>query len=269
MPRHARRRLTRIQKISAAVVAAAAGAASLAFSVVPSDSHTRPHSVAAVTVPVQAAAWDAASTGAQLQQDSVFRQFATADRHAKDEERARQRAAAQQAAEQARQQAAARQAQQAQQAEQARQAAERRAADARQQAEQAASRAAVRQPVVVAAPAAAAPAAVTAQGSSLDGWIRQALAVMARHGIPGGYNGIYRNVMRESGGNPKAINLWDSNAAKGTPSKGLLQVIQPTFNAYHVAGTSFDIYDPVANIAAACNYAAHVYGSIDNVNSAY
>ncbi|MFD8818789.1 transglycosylase SLT domain-containing protein, partial [Streptomyces sp. NPDC059627] len=63
--------------------------------------------------------------------------------------------------------------------------------------------------------------------------------------------------------------LWDSNAAKGTPSKGLLQVIDPTFNAYHVAGTSFDIYDPVANITAACNYAAARYGSMDNVHGAY
>ncbi|MEV0495799.1 lytic transglycosylase, partial [Streptomyces atratus] len=29
------------------------------------------------------------------------------------------------------------------------------------------------------------------------------------------------------------------------------------------------IYDPVANITAAANYAAHRYGSIDNVHSAY
>ncbi|WP_153175843.1 transglycosylase SLT domain-containing protein, partial [Streptomyces sp. E2N171] len=57
-----------------------------------------------------------------------------------------------------------------------------------------------------------------------------------------------RNIMRESSGNPAAINLWDSNAAKGTPSKGLLQVIDPTFQAYHVPGTAFDPFDPVANI---------------------
>ncbi|MGW2646808.1 transglycosylase SLT domain-containing protein [Streptomyces sp. NPDC001393] len=105
--------------------------------------------------------------------------------------------------------------------------------------------------------------------NNLDGWIRQSLAIMAQKGIPGSYNGIYRNVMRESSGNPYAINLWDSNAAIGTPSKGLLQVIDPTFNAYHVAGTAFNPYDPVANITAACNYAAARYGSIDNVFSAY
>ncbi|MFJ7901017.1 transglycosylase SLT domain-containing protein [Streptomyces sp. NPDC096198] len=123
---------------------------------------------------------------------------------------------------------------------------------------------------------AAAPAATTStvstvktRGTTLDSWIRQSLEVMAQHGIPGTYNGIYRNVMRESSGNPRAINLWDSNARAGIPSKGLLQVIDPTFATYHVPGTSYDPYDPVANITAACNYAAHRYGSIDNVNSAY
>ncbi|MER6268949.1 transglycosylase SLT domain-containing protein [Streptomyces sp900105755] len=105
--------------------------------------------------------------------------------------------------------------------------------------------------------------------NNLDGWIRESLAIMHEKSIPGTYNGIYRNLMRESSGNPRAINLWDSNAAKGIPSKGLLQVIDPTFKAYHVDGTSFDIYDPVANITAACNYAAARYGSIDNVNGAY
>lgn len=104
---------------------------------------------------------------------------------------------------------------------------------------------------------------------NLDGWINHSLAIMKQDGIPGSYDGIHRNIMRESSGNPDAINLWDSNAAAGTPSIGLLQVIQPTFDAYHVAGTSTDIYDPVANITAACNYAFHVYGSIDNVNGPY
>ncbi|WP_328885271.1 transglycosylase SLT domain-containing protein [Streptomyces sp. NBC_00316] len=105
--------------------------------------------------------------------------------------------------------------------------------------------------------------------NNLDGWIKESLAVMAKNGIPGSYDGIHRNIIRESSGNPKAINNWDSNAAKGTPSKGLLQVIDPTFKAYHVPGTSMDIYDPVANITAACNYAAAKYGSIDNVFGAY
>ncbi|MFD0226135.1 transglycosylase SLT domain-containing protein [Streptomyces hirsutus] len=119
--------------------------------------------------------------------------------------------------------------------------------------------------------AATAPAAgtTTAYPNTLDGWIRESLSVMAQHGIPGSYDAIHRNILRESSGNPQAINLWDSNAVAGTPSKGLLQVIDPTFRAYHVPGTPFDPFHPVANITAACNYAADRYGSIDNVFGAY
>lgn len=72
-------------------------------------------------------------------------------------------------------------------------------------------------------------------------------------------NVLYQ-MQTESGGNPSAINLTDSNALLGTPSKGLLQVIQPTFDEYHWPGTSGNIYDPLANIAAAINYAKSVYG---------
>lgn len=104
---------------------------------------------------------------------------------------------------------------------------------------------------------------------NLHGWISEALDIMAEKGIPGSYEGIHRNIMRESSGNPQAINLWDINAINGIPSKGLLQVIDPTFAAYHVEGTPFDVWNPVSNIVAACNYAAKRYGSMDNVNSAY
>ncbi|AWK12416.1 hypothetical protein DDQ41_29795 [Streptomyces spongiicola] len=105
--------------------------------------------------------------------------------------------------------------------------------------------------------------------NNLDGWIREALDVMKSEGIPGSYEGLHRNIMRESGGNPNAQNNWDVNARNGIPSKGLLQVIQPTFDAYHVNGTERDVTDPVANLTAAANYAADRYGSIDNVDSAY
>ncbi|MCX5248244.1 transglycosylase SLT domain-containing protein [Streptomyces sp. NBC_00201] len=129
-------------------------------------------------------------------------------------------------------------------------------------------------PIIGATSASAAtPTVATAKSlgyaDNLDGWIRASLQVMAQNGIPGTYDGIYRNVIRESSGNPAAINLWDSNAVAGTPSKGLLQVIDPTFLAYHVPGTLYDPYDPVANITAACKYAAARYGSIDNVFGAY
>ncbi|SOD62962.1 Transglycosylase SLT domain-containing protein [Streptomyces zhaozhouensis] len=118
----------------------------------------------------------------------------------------------------------------------------------------------------------AAPAAAPAEETypdNLDGWIREALDIMDEHDIPGTYEGIHRNIIRESSGDPNAINNWDINAQNGVPSKGLLQVIKPTFDAYHVEGTAHDQYDPVANIVAACNYAADRYGSMDNVNGPY
>ena len=71
---------------------------------------------------------------------------------------------------------------------------------------------------------------------------------------------VLYQMMTESGGNPNAINLWDSNAQRGDPSRGLMQTIGSTFRAYHWPGTSWNIYDPLANIAAAINYARHVYG---------
>lgn len=66
----------------------------------------------------------------------------------------------------------------------------------------------------------------------------------------------------ESGGDPKAINLWDSNAKLGTPSKGLMQVIDPTFKAYAREGHNTNIYDPLSNILASIRYAVSRYGSL-------
>ncbi|WBB60508.1 transglycosylase SLT domain-containing protein [Streptomyces sp. WMMC500] len=119
------------------------------------------------------------------------------------------------------------------------------------------------------APDKAADKAPATSGTNLDDWIDEALVVMEREGIPGSYDGIHRNILRESSGDPNAINDWDINAINGVPSQGLLQVIPPTFEAYHVEGTAKKITDPVANIVAACNYAADRYGTIDNVWGAY
>jgi hypothetical protein len=72
---------------------------------------------------------------------------------------------------------------------------------------------------------------------------------------------VMSQMLTESGGNPNAINNWDSNAAAGTPSKGLMQVIAPTFAAYRSPALSSNIYDPMANIFAGVNYAIHRYGN--------
>lgn len=65
---------------------------------------------------------------------------------------------------------------------------------------------------------------------------------------------------RESNYNANAVNDWDSNAARGTPSKGAWQFIAPTFAAYHQPGTSRDIHNLVAQACAFINYAMGRYG---------
>lgn len=78
--------------------------------------------------------------------------------------------------------------------------------------------------------------------------------------------GMNTLIQRESGWNASAQNNYDSNAANGTPSKGLAQVIQPTFDAYRLGNG--DIWDAVANVTAAINYIKYVYGGIGNVQQA-
>ncbi|MEU1312053.1 transglycosylase SLT domain-containing protein [Streptomyces cinnamoneus] len=231
-------RLTKTHKFSAAGIAAA-GVAALAFAVVPGGAADADQK----DVAVKPVAWNATAFG-ETQQDELTKQSDNAAQQAKSAAEAKKKAEAEAAA--------------------------KAKADKERAEKEAASRSQERKPAP-AAPAPAAPAAPAKKtyANNLDGWIKEAMDIMKAKGIPGSYNGIYRNIMRESTGNPNAINNWDSNAAAGIPSKGLLQVIDPTFKAYHVDGTSWNIYDPVANITAACNYAWKVYGSMDNVNSAY
>jgi WXG100 family type VII secretion target len=98
-------------------------------------------------------------------------------------------------------------------------------------------------------------------------WIEEAVRILAARGVPTSkmnVNDIWLIIQHESGGNPHAINNWDSNAARGTPSKGLMQTIDPTFNAYALDGHR-NIYDPVDNIIAGVRYAIARYGSVSNV----
>jgi len=71
-------------------------------------------------------------------------------------------------------------------------------------------------------------------------------------------------IQKESNWNPNSVNRWDSNARRGTPSKGLMQTIDPTFRAHAVPGHN-DIFNPVHNIAAGVRYAISRYGSLQNV----
>jgi uncharacterized protein YukE len=98
-------------------------------------------------------------------------------------------------------------------------------------------------------------------------WIKQAIEELRKQGInvtEADAQRIWQIIQHESGGDPHAINNWDSNAAKGTPSKGLMQTIDPTFNSYKLPGHG-DIWNPVDNICAGVNYAISRYGSLANV----
>ena len=76
-------------------------------------------------------------------------------------------------------------------------------------------------------------------------------------------NRLLMQMRSESGGNPNAINNWDINAKMGIPSKGLMQVIDPTFRAYAMKGFDKNIYDPMSNILAAIRYTLARYGSLE------
>ncbi|MGA4998384.1 transglycosylase SLT domain-containing protein [Streptomyces arboris] len=238
------RRLNKVQKISVAGVSALA-VASLTFSLVPSNAEAEVAPQAAgAAAPV---AFTGGSAQAKTVQDSLIAQHSTAEQLVKAADAAKAKAAAETKAKAAKAKAAADAKDKAEKAAKAK-------ADAKKRGTEAANRSTARKPVYA---------------NNLDGWIREAMAIMKKEGIPGSYEGIHRNIIRESSGNRWAINNWDINARNGVPSKGLLQVIQPTFDRYHVKGTKKDLYDPVANIVAACNYAADRYGTMDNVDSAY
>ena len=106
-------------------------------------------------------------------------------------------------------------------------------------------------------------------GSGVQRW--RGLVVQALHmlGQPDSWTDtVLRRMNQESGGNPNAINNWDSNAAMGQPSQGLMQTIPSTFAAYAGPFAGRPITDPLANIYAGLNYALHRYGSLAALNRA-
>jgi LysM repeat protein len=105
-----------------------------------------------------------------------------------------------------------------------------------------------------------------AGGGNVSTWTARACEII---GVPSanwiaGYKVLCR---RESSGSANAINHWDSNAhgplqSDGFPlhcSRGVAQCIPDTFAGNHIAGTSAEIYDPVANIAASMHYVMNRY----------
>lgn len=100
---------------------------------------------------------------------------------------------------------------------------------------------------------------------SLGDWIKAASAYVNIEWP----EGLITLIMRESGGNPFSLNLWDSNAMMGDPSGGLMQTIGATFRAYADPRVPGGMFDPVANIVAGMNYIHARYGSLHNVQQAH
>jgi soluble lytic murein transglycosylase-like protein len=112
------------------------------------------------------------------------------------------------------------------------------------------------------------PSEGTAAGpQQLREWIETARQILIQQGVdPSLMNAdqMLGLIQHESSGNPHAINLWDSNATAGHPSKGLMQTIDSTFSEHHLPGYD-SIYSPVDNILAGTRYAIERYGSISDV----
>jgi SLT domain-containing protein/phage-related tail protein len=100
-------------------------------------------------------------------------------------------------------------------------------------------------------------------GAGVARWEQTVIKALKKNGFsatPFQVSAWMKVIQRESGGDPHAINTWDSNARAGHPSKGLVQTIQPTFNAYAFPGHR-DIWNGYDNLLAGINYMKHKYGS--------
>lgn len=118
--------------------------------------------------------------------------------------------------------------------------------------------------------------AKTGRGPMSPGELRAAIDKAAdAAGIPSDkvvrakWHALYRFLIEhESGNQPdiiqgvKDVNHSGGTASDGGPAnaaRGLCQVVPGTFKANHVAGTSDNIFDPVANIAASMRYVMDRY----------
>lgn len=107
-------------------------------------------------------------------------------------------------------------------------------------------------------------------GAGVQQWTGVASQALMMTGqfTPQNLQALLYQMQTESGGNPMAINGWDVNAQNGTPSKGLMQVIDPTFQANKMPGFN-NIYAPLDNILASIRYALGRYGSLARAYSGH
>lgn len=92
----------------------------------------------------------------------------------------------------------------------------------------------------------------------VEQWRPLSRVALQRHGYnPDPYiDAMMKQIEYESSGDPNSINLWDSNAKIGTPSGGLLHVIEPTYQDVRrlypepFAGLPDDRMYPLTNLVA-------------------
>lgn len=102
-------------------------------------------------------------------------------------------------------------------------------------------------------------------GGGVERWRATALRALRMTNSPASWIGsLLRRMNQESGGNPNAINLWDSNAMRGDPSGGLMQNIRSAY-ASRVAGfpslRGTNMFHPLGSIVASIVYTKGRYGS--------
>ncbi|OIM83063.1 tape measure protein, partial [Oenococcus oeni] len=93
-------------------------------------------------------------------------------------------------------------------------------------------------------------------GSGVTRWepiIKEAAKKMDVNLTAAGMTAVLKRINQESGGSATVVNDWDSNAAKGTPSKGLLQYIQPTLDYWEPKGVKANILNGYDQLLAMFN----------------
>lgn len=100
-------------------------------------------------------------------------------------------------------------------------------------------------------------------GSGVQRWKPDVIKALKKNGFEASASQVsawMKVIARESNGDPSVVNRWDSNAAKGMPSMGLVQTIRPTFEAYKFPDHN-NILNGYDDLLAGIHYMKAKYGS--------
>jgi hypothetical protein len=100
-------------------------------------------------------------------------------------------------------------------------------------------------------------------GKGVERWRQVAIEALKYTGQdPGLVDLLLMQMGTESGGDPYAVNNWDSNAKRGDPTKGLMQNIGSAFPQRANELANRGIFDGFANMVASIRYTLGRYGSL-------